>query len=255
VKPLVAALAALTLALSACGGGGGGNDSKTRLDVAAAASLTKAVTAYANQFGTANHATVRVRFGGSDELAAQIRQGVPTDVFLSADQKQPRTLHDAGALQKPVTFASNRLVVAAPKGGRVKTLSDLANPGVKLALGGASVPIGEYARYAIARLPGVNAAAVLKNVRSEEPDVKSVVAKVTQGAADAGIVYVTDANAAKGELTTIAIPQSAQPPILYDAAIGSDSKHAGLARRFIDGLRTGPGRTDLLNAGFLGTSQ
>lgn len=255
MKPTAAvAVIALAVALGACGGGGGDNSS-TRLDVAAAASLTKAVNAYAKQFGDTNHANVRVRFGGSDELAAQIRQGVPTDVFLSADQTQPRVLHDTGAVQAPVSFASNRLVVAAAKGGRVKTLSDLANSGVKLALGGPSVPIGKYARFAIARLPGVNAPAVLKNVRSEEPDVKSVVAKVTTGAADAGIVYVTDANAAKGELTTIPIPQSAQPHILYDAAVGAKSKQADLARRFIDGLRTGSGRTDLQNAGFLGAGQ
>ncbi|MFL5826061.1 MAG: molybdate ABC transporter substrate-binding protein [Thermoleophilaceae bacterium] len=254
MKRAAAACAILALTVGACGGGGGG-DSNTRLDVAAAASLTKAVTAYATQFGNANHATVRVRFGGSDELAAQIRQGVPTDVFLSADQKQPRTLHHGGAVQSPVTFTSNRLVVAAAKGGRVKTLSDLGSSGVKLAIGDRSVPIGEYAHYAIARLPGVNPAVVLKNIRSEEPDVKSVVAKVAQGAADAGIVYVTDANAAKGELMTIAIPQSAQPRILYDAAVGSKSKQANLARRFIDGLRSGPGRTDLLNAGFLGAAR
>jgi len=255
VKPTATvALIALAVALGACGGGGGDN-SRTRLDVAAAASLTKAVTAYARQFGDANHATVRVRFGGSDELAAQVRQGVPTDVFLSADQTQPRMLHAAGAVHTPVSFASNRLVVAAAKGGGVNSLSDLANSGVKLALGGPSVPIGKYGRFAIAHLPGVNATAVLKNVRSEEPDVKSVVAKVTTGAANAGIVYVTDANAAKAQLTTIAIPQSAQPRILYDAAVGSKSKQADLARRFIDGLRTGAGRTDLQNAGFLGTEQ
>jgi molybdate transport system substrate-binding protein len=247
LRLIALALATLALGIVGCGSSG---SSKTRLDVAAAASLTKPVSAYAQQFGDANDANVRVRFGGSDELAAQVGQGVPTDVFLSADQKQPQKLAASGELEAPITFASNRLVVAAARGGSVHALPDLAKRGVKLAIGSKSVPVGEYARYAIARLPGVDAAAVLRNVRSEEPDVKSVVAKVSQGAADAGIVYVTDAEAAKDTLTAIAIPASAQPRILYDGAVAADSKHADLARRFIDGLRTAQGRSDLRQAGF-----
>src|SRR3954469_13253755 len=118
--------------------------SKPPLTVSAAASLKNAFTAYAGLFDAA---TVRSSFAGSDELAAQIRQGVKPDVFASANTKLPEQLYHAGLVEKPVVFAANQLVLAVPgSGGKVESLDDLAKPGVTIAMGSPSVPVGAYTR-------------------------------------------------------------------------------------------------------------
>jgi molybdate transport system substrate-binding protein len=245
------ALAALVLGLTACGDdeAGAGNGGE-RLDVAAAASLTQAVKQYAAEFGEAEGIRVAPRFAGSDELAAQIRQGVRTDVYLAADDKLPAQLAGEGELEESTLFASNRLVVIVPAGGQVTDLKGLEGDGIRLALGDPAVPIGRYAREAIEDLPGLDAQRVLANVRTEEPDVKGVVGKVSQGAVDAGIVYRTDARAAGDDLETIEIPQAAQPGIRYAGGVVSGSENAALAARFLDGLLDGAGRAALDEAGF-----
>ncbi|MBX5469074.1 MAG: molybdate ABC transporter substrate-binding protein [Thermoleophilaceae bacterium] len=249
MRRLAAAVALCAALASGCGGSSsaGGPD---RIDVAAAASLSDPVTAYARQFGRDHDVEVRVRFGGSDELAAQIRQGVPADVFLSADAVLPAELARAGLLDRPEPFASNRLAIAADPAGPVRSLPDLARPGVVVALGSDGVPVGKYARHAIARLPQPQRVALLRNVKSSEPDVKGVLAKVVSGAADAGIVYVTDARAARAEVHTVALPRSLQPAIRYDAGVAVGASPAGLARRFVEGLRSGAGAHYLRAAGF-----
>src|SRR5437764_11641480 len=176
---LLAAGAAL---LAGCGGGGA-----PTLKVSAAASLKTAFTPYGASFSPARAA---FSFAGSDELAAQIRQGVKPDVFASANTRLPAQLYAAGKLERPVDFAANRLVLAVPaRGGKVHSLAAAAQPGVKVVVGSSTVPIGAYTRQVLARLGPGTARGILANVRSEEPDVSSVVAKLTQGAADAGFVY------------------------------------------------------------------
>jgi molybdate transport system substrate-binding protein len=245
------------LALVGCGssskssspsGSSSSNSSKPDLTVSAASSLKAAFTAYAQQFSQAN---VRYSFAGSDMLAAQIEQGVKPDVFASANTKLPDMLYAKGLVSKPVTFAANKLVIAVPANStKVKSLSDLEKPGVTIAIGSATVPIGSYTRKLLAKL-GPAAPKILGNVRSEEPDVSGIVGKLNQGAVDAGFTYVTDVKATKGALKAIALPASLQPVVAYGVAIVKGGPHPAQAQAFISGLLSGTGKTDLLNDGFL----
>ena len=238
-------VAAIALALSALAAGCGGGSPDLR--VSAAASLQSAFTAYGNSFHAA-HATFS--FAGSDELAAQIRQGAKPDVFASANTALPDALYRQGRVERPVRFAANRLVLAVPAGGRLQSLAGAERPGTKIAVGSPTVPIGAYTATVLARLGPAAAAAIRANVRSREPDVAGIVAKLTQGAVDAGFVYVTDVRAAGGRLLAIRLPARAQPRVVYAAAVVRGSDHASEARAFIAGLTSGAGRRALLAAGF-----
>jgi molybdate transport system substrate-binding protein len=232
------ALASLSLLAAGCAGG------DDQLTVSAAASLKKALTSYDSQ--------ARYSFAGSDELAAQIRKGARPDVFASANTKLPDELYAAGLVEKPVVFAGNRLVLAVPaSGGKVSSLKDVETPGLKLAIGSESVPIGSYTRTVLGKLPEADASAILENVRTEEPDVAGIVGKLTQGAVDAGFVYVSDVKGAGGKLKAIDLPDSLQPTVAYGAAVVKDSENQDAAKKFIDGLMSGDGRAQLEAAGFL----
>jgi molybdate transport system substrate-binding protein len=228
-------------------GCGGSDGREASLVVFGASSLEAALDEYAESFGGAD---VQTSFAGSDQLAAQIRQGAGPDVFASADIEYPRQLYREGLVERPRAFAASRLVIAVPSGSDVSSIADLAKPGTKVVIGDPSVPIGAYTRTVLGRLPGERRRATLANVRSEEPQAGSVLAKLEQGAADAGFVYATDARAAGGELKTVAIPARLQPEIAYAAAVvkGADEP---LAKRFLSGLLTGTGATALRRAGFL----
>jgi molybdate transport system substrate-binding protein len=214
------------------------------LTVLGASSLTEALGKYGDSFAGAK---VRSSFAGSDQLAAQIEQGAKADVFASADTD----LHREGLAEKPVVFARNRLVLVAPKDGSVGALDDLARPGTKVVIGDPSVPVGAYTREVLGRLPANEGEAVLANVRSEEPEVTAVLAKVTSGAADAGFVYLTDAKTVAGQVRTIPIPPQLQPDVAYAAAVLSGSGNPKQARRYLEGLLHGSGAADLRAAGFL----
>lgn len=213
-----------------------------------ASSLTEALGRYGEGFAAAS---VRNSFAGSDQLAAQIRQGARADVFAAADTAYPAELHRDGLAGKPVVFARNRLVVVVPQNSSLGSLDDLARPGTKIAIGDASVPVGEYAREALGRLPSAEGEAILTNVRTEEPEVSSVLAKVADGAADAGFAYATDARTAGDAVRAIAIPGRLQPDIAYAAAVLSNSSQPELAHRYLEGLLHGRGAAELRAAGFL----
>lgn len=246
----LASLALAVVALGGCGGSGGaqGGGARPQLLVSAAASLSDAFTAYGSAFHAAR---VRLFFGGSDALAAQIRAGVRPDVFAAANTALPAQLHAAGLVATPVVFAANRLVLAVPAhGARVRSLVDLARPGVTIAIGSPSVPVGAYTRTVLARLGAAQARAVLANVRSEEPDVHGIVGKLAQGAVDAGFVYVTDVRAAGGALRAIPLPARLQPRVAYGVAVVNGTRHPEAARAFVAGLLRGPGAAALRRAGF-----
>jgi molybdate transport system substrate-binding protein len=240
------ALLACLGAIAACGGSS--EASKPELLVSAAASLKNAVSDYGRGFDAA---TVRASFAGSDELAAQIRQGVKPDVFASANTKLPDELYSEGLVEKPVVFTANRLVLAVPADSTVRGLEDLARPGTTIAMGSESVPVGSYTRKVLDGLPTAEKQAILGNVRSNEPDVAGVVGKVAQGAVDAGFVYVTDVEAAEGRLKAIDLPADLKPSVAYGVAVVKGAKHPEQARQFVDGLLHGAGREALDRAGFL----
>jgi molybdate transport system substrate-binding protein len=216
--------------------------------VAAASSLTDPLTSCSRSFEGSD---VRLSFAGSDELAAQIRRGVKPDVFAAANAKLPDELNANGLLDHPVAFATNELVLAVPAdAAKVRGLQDLSDAGVKLAIGSESVPVGTYARQLLARLPARERTAILANVRSEEPDVKGVVGKLTQGAVDAGFVYTSDVTATKGRLRAIGLPRRLAPEVSYAAGVLRGAREPEQARRYLDGLVAGDCATALRQAGF-----
>jgi molybdate transport system substrate-binding protein len=229
-------------ALAGCG------SSKDDLLVSAATSLKAAFTGYGEQFDGAN---VQLSFAGSDELAAQIRSGAKPDVFAAANTKLPDQLYKEGRVEKPQVFATNRLVLAVPaKDTKVSSIDDLSSPGVKIAIGSATVPIGAYTRKVLARLRPAKRKAMLANVRSSEPDVGGISAKLTQGAVDAGFLYVTDVTATNGRLRAIELPATLQPEVAYGVAIVKGAKNHGAAEDFVKGLLDGDGAAALAKAGF-----
>ena len=236
---------AVLIAAVAIAGCGGSSSDNPQLVVSAASSLRNAFTNYGAQF---KDAKVRLSFGGSDELAAQIRAGGKADVFAAANTKLPDALYAEGKVEKPVKFTANKLVLAVPKGSSVKSVDDLIKPGVKVAIGSAGVPIGSYTREVLAGLPAQTRNRILANVKTEEPDVAGIVGKLTQGAVDAGFVYVTDVDATKGALKAIELPAS--PPVTYEAAVVKGTKHPAEAKAFTDGLVSGGGQQALQKAGF-----
>jgi molybdate transport system substrate-binding protein len=243
-------LALLVLAVAGCGDDrvSGSGAHKPQLTVSAAASLKTAFTEYGKQFPDAD---ARFSFAGSDDLAAQIEQGVKPDVYAAANTKLPDALYDKGLVDKPTVFAGNRLVLAVPAdGARVASLQDLAADGVTIAVGAKDVPVGSYTRAVLDNLPAAQRTAILANVRSEEPDVAGITGKLTQGAVDAGFLYVSDVRATDGTLKAIELPADLQPAVAYGVAVVKGAKHGEEAKKFIAGLLDGAGARALADAGF-----
>lgn len=229
----LAALAGL-VALAGCGAASSGSGGLT---VAAASSLSGALTRCGGG--------AKLEFGGSDQLAAQIRQGVDVDVFAAANMKLPRALAAEGKAAEPVPFATNRLVLAVPRGSPIGSIDQLGS--ASLVVGAASVPVGAYTRTVLSRMPAARRRAIERSIRSEEPDVKSIVGKLVTGAADAGFVYASDVLAADGKLKAIALPPALQPTVVYGISIVRDGARA---RAFVDGVLHGACAGALRQAGF-----
>jgi molybdate transport system substrate-binding protein len=231
-------------------GGGGHSAEPTRLVVSAASSMTEALEKCGPEFGETGNAEVRLSFAGSDELAAQIRQGAKVDVYAAANTRIPDELYGEDLLSNPVEFATNEFVLAVPKDSDIDSVDDLTEEGTTVVIGSASVPAGLYTRETLSKLPPAQRKAILANVRSNEPDVKGIVGKLTQGAADAGFVYVTDVNATGGDLKAIHLPRTLEPKVTYGAGVVSKAEQPELAQRFVDGLTDGDCAQTLTDAGF-----
>jgi molybdate transport system substrate-binding protein len=240
--PRLTLLAVLILALAVPGGGSARSGDSGRLAVFAAASLTEV-------FPAINKAPA-YSFAGSDQLAFQIQQGAAADVFAAASPKYPDLLYKQGLVEKPIAFTTNTLVVIVPKSnpGNIHSVLDLTRPGLKIVIGDSSVPVGSYTLTVLKNL-GITDG-VLKNVVSKEPDVKSIVAKVALGEADAGFVYVTDVKPVRGKVLAIALRESAQPHVVYEVAVVTAGKHRQAAYRFVTALIRPPAQQKLLSFGF-----
>lgn len=242
-------LVLFVLALAGCGGDDDeGAAERPQITVSAAASLKTAFTNYGEQFAVAD---ARFSFAGSDELAAQIEQGVKPDVYAAANTKLPDALYEKGLVEQPTVFAGNRLVLAVPADGdKVASLEDLQPDGVKLAIGAEDVPVGTYTRTVLDKLPAAQRKAILANVRTEEPDVAGITGKLTQRAVDAGFLYISDVRATDGALEAIELPDDLQPDVAYGVAVVKGAKQPAAARAFIAGLLDGAGAQALEDAGF-----
>ncbi|MBC3986553.1 molybdate ABC transporter substrate-binding protein [Streptomyces sp. AC536] len=241
-------LAAL-LTVAGCGSGdesaGGGGEGRTQLTVLAAASLTDVFAKVGDAYEK-EHPDVRVRFSfaGSQDLAAQVRQGAPADALVTADLPTMRGLR--GETGPMTTIARNRLVIAVGEGNphRVRGLRDLSDADLKVVLAAPEVPVG---RYSQAVLDGQRVS--VKPV-SQEPSVRAVLSKVTLGEADAGIVYVTDAATAKGSVDTVTIPDAQNAIATYPAAPLTSSRHDAQATSFVRWLTSPTAQKVLRAAGF-----
>ncbi len=189
-------------------------------------------------------------FGASSTLAAQITQGAPADVFASANTTIPEQLFAKGLVQKPVIFTRNRLVLVVPTSNPagIHSLYDLQKPGVKLVIAASAVPVGSYTLQVLKQM---GLTSVLSNVVSRESDVRSVLAKVALGEADAGFVYSTDAKTVPGQVNVIKVPAWAQPKVTYEMAVVSSSTNKQAAQRYINEVLSKAGQKKLLAAGFL----
>jgi len=233
------------------------------LVVFTAASLTDAFIEIGNQFEQAySGSSVTFNFAGSSQLAQQLAQGAPADVFASANDLQMRAAVTAGRIVSgsQQTFAHNRLVVALPSGNPagIGTLADLARPGVIVLLAEQSVPVGAYSLeflWKASQDPALGSdyqEKVLANTVSYEQNVRTVLSKVTLGEADAGIVYHSDITAAGvGEVEQIDIPDHLNTVASYPIAVVRDSQQMELAETFVAYLLSPQGQQILAGAGLI----
>ncbi len=233
---------------------------KTTLVVYAASSLTEAFTAIGEEFETRNtDVQVVFNFAGSQTLSTQIEHGAAADIFASADVSHMERLQKENLVaEAPVVFAQNRLIVVLPAANPagLQDLHDLARPDVRIVLAQENVPVGRYTRQMLDNL-GTDAAygnayakAVLANVRSEELNVRQVLAKVALGEADAGVVYVSDVASAPAAVETLEIPAHANVIAEYPIALLATGKEQELARRFLAFVLSPSAQEILEQAGF-----
>jgi molybdate transport system substrate-binding protein len=215
--------------------------------VFAAASLTESFTAIGSAFQAANPGTkVRFSFGASSALAQQITSGAPADVFASASPENMQQVTDGKAANDSTAFARNVLEIAVPPGNpaRVNALADLGKPGVKVVLCQPQVPCGALAQTVLGK------AGVTLEPVSLEADVKSTLAKVQLGEADAALVYVTDVAAAGAKVKGIEIPADVNAATTYPIAALTNARNTGLARAFVAYVLSSAGQSELAKAGF-----
>lgn len=251
----VAVVVAAALGLSACGSSGssGGTDpDAVNLSVFAASSLTEAFGRLGATFEKQNPGTkVRFNFAASDTLATQITQGAHADVFAAAGATPMDGVTSASpAAGNPVDFATNRLVIVAPRGNPagIHSPQDLAHPGVKLVLAAPGVPAGDYAREMLGNL-GIRKD-VEANVVSNEIDDKSVLSKVLLGNADAGIVYITDLTPdVAAKVAAVKIPTRENVIARYPIVVLKDATEPA-ARRFLRLVSSAAGQKVLRGFGF-----
>lgn len=235
------------------------------LTIFAAASLTDAFTEMGAAFEAAHPGTaVTFNFAGSQQLAQQLVQGAPGDLFASASPKQMAMVVENGriAAVTPQPFASNQLVVIFPADnpGQINQLADLAQPDLTLILAAAEVPVGAYSLAFLERasqedaLGAGFATAVINNVVSYEQNVRVVFSKVALGEADAGLVYASDVISMNdNRVKQLPIPPEWNIAAQYPIAPLNDTPHPQQAQQFIDFILSTDGQQILQKYGFLPT--
>jgi molybdate transport system substrate-binding protein len=243
---VIAALVVSAVAATATAG------ESREITVFAAASLREVFEDLAKAFEAKSGVKVRVNLAGSQELRTQIENGARADVFASADQKHMDALVRAKLLATPRVFARNTPVVVVPSGNPAKVGSFEELPKArKLVVGAPEVPIGSYTLQILDKAGSDFKEKVLANVVSRELNVRQVLAKVSLGEADAGIVYRTDAIAARGKVEIVDVPAKVNVIAEYPVAVLSRAPQAAAARAFLDFLLSSEGQKRLAAAGFV----
>ncbi|HRW10200.1 MAG TPA: molybdate ABC transporter substrate-binding protein [Caldilineaceae bacterium] len=238
------------------------NAESITLNVFAAASLTDAFGEIGENFSAANPGTeVVFNFVGSNQLATQIGQGAPADIFASANETQMDAAVNSGRIISGTqrTFVRNRLVVITPRDNpaNLTALQDLAMPGVKVVFAAAEVPVGQYTLAfldkadADAALGSGYKNAVLANVVSYEQNVRAVLTKISLGEADAGVVYTSDVGVTANSVIQIEIPDPLNTIATYPIAPLADSAQPELAQQFIEYVLAPEGQQVLARYGFI----
>ncbi len=234
--------------VASCGDADGGGSEGTTLTVYAAASLTTTFEAIGAEFEKQHDgAIVQFSFDGSSDLVSQIQEGAPADVFAPADtaNMDKLTAEDLQA-RDPQDFATNTLEIAVPTGNPagVTSFADLAKDGLNVVVCAPEVPCGAAA-VKVEESAGIDIQPV-----SEEQSVTDVLAKVTAGEADAGLVYVTDVIAAGDDVEGVPFPESAAAVNTYPIVALKDARDSDLAQAFVDLVLSDTGRSILQDAGF-----
>ncbi|HVI37433.1 MAG TPA: molybdate ABC transporter substrate-binding protein [Gaiellales bacterium] len=247
----------LVLALVAAAGCGSGSGSSSggssapsggKLVVFAASSLIDAFPTIATTYQQQHPGwKVDFEFLGSDQLAAQIEQGDPADVFAAASTKYPEQLQGEKLLGRTTNFATNTLVLATPADNPagITSVNDIGS--AKLVVGDPSVPIGAYTLTVLDNL-GIKPSSL--NIVSQEAKVTDIVTKLELGEADAGFIYTSDARSAGGKLRSFELPASAQATATYPIGIVTGSKNAKAAQQWIDLVMSPQGQQALVRDGF-----
>ncbi|WP_300017977.1 molybdate ABC transporter substrate-binding protein [Pseudonocardia sp.] len=247
MRVLAAGAVATTLLLAGCGGGTASPEDRT-LTVSAAASLTDVFTELEARFEAADPGVdVVLNFAGSSDLSSQIVNGAPVDVFASADDSRMTVVTDAGLAEgEPQVFVTNRLQIAVAPGNPegIDTFADLTDPEITLVVCAPQVPCGA-ATESVEAASGVTPAPV-----SEEPDVRSVLSKVTSGEADAGLVYVTDVISAGDQVDGVDFPESDAALNEYPIAALANAPQPELAAAFVELVLSPEGAAVFETAGF-----
>ncbi len=232
------------------------------LTVFAASSLSDAFAEIAAAF-KAEHPGVDIvyNFDASSTLAIQLKEGAPADVFASANEEQMAAAQKAGRIAgDPHTFARNWLVLAVPADNPagIQSLHDLANPGVKLVVAGPDVPIRKYTEAMLNRLatlPDYGAdyrTAVIKNIVSQEDNVRQVVVKLALGEADAGVVYQSDITPDMApKLRVFPIPYELNTLATYPIAMTTNRVNRDVAQAYVDYVLSNEGQDILSKWGFV----
>ncbi|MCT9089115.1 molybdate ABC transporter substrate-binding protein [Streptomyces sp. ASQP_92] len=226
-------------------GGSGSAPKAAQLTVLAASSLTDVFKAAGAAYEKENPGThVKFSFAGSQELAAQVKQGAPADALVTADTKTMDGLK--ADVNDSSIIARNRLVVVAGEGNpkKIEGLRSLSSDTLKVVLAAPQVPVGRYSKQVL------DAQKITVKPVSQEPNVRAVLSKVELGEADAGIVYKTDAASAKGKVDTIDIPDAQNAVAKYPAATLKTSKNSDAAAAFVKWLSSPEARKILTDAGF-----
>jgi molybdate transport system substrate-binding protein len=232
------------------------------LTVFAAASLTESFGDLGRIFEQRHPGiTVQFSFAGSQQLALQLEQGAPADVFASADQRWMDYVREKKLVEgETPVFVRNRLVLIVPRTNpaRINKLQDIGRRGTKVVMAAEAVPVGKYSREALRKLAAADGfppeydKRVLANVVSQEENVKSVVSKVQLGEADAGFVYASDVTpAAARYVTQVEIPDAFNVIASYPIGVIAGAKSADAARQFIELVRSDEGQRVLQQHGFL----
>jgi molybdate transport system substrate-binding protein len=240
----------LSLLLIGCLVTGCRNAGSEAVTIYAAASAREAIDHLAKDFTDETGVVVKAEYRASSELARQIEEGAPADLFLSADEPWMDELEKRELIEQRCDLLANRLVVIVPADSRVeiKSLRDLTQPEVRrIALGAPEVPVGRYARQAL------TTAGLWDQVKDRVlsgGDVSATLRYVTRGEADAGIVYSTDAAGGAKVRPVLDISPEMHSPIRYPLAVVRRQPVKPGASRFRDYLASDKARAVFERAGF-----